>query len=183
MHFEYITSSTHPLYEQALELYRNSFPVHEQRERASQDSILAYSNYRFGLVFDAATFVGLALFWQTDSLIYVEHLCIRPELRNRRYGQRVLDMLATHHLPVILEIDPPLDDISMRRKRFYERCGFFANDFSHVHPPYHAGLQGHALVVMSSPAPIPPETYQSFNRLLCNTVMHQAYPTEASSKT
>ena len=46
MHFEYITSNTHPLYEQALELYRNSFPIHEQRERASQDSILAHSNYR-----------------------------------------------------------------------------------------------------------------------------------------
>ena len=40
MRTERITSAQHPLYAQAMEVYRNSFPPHEQREAASQERIL-----------------------------------------------------------------------------------------------------------------------------------------------
>ncbi len=52
---------------------------------------------------------------------------------------------------VLLEIDPPVDEISLRRETFYERCGYRANIHPHVHPPYRAGFPGHELVVMSRP--------------------------------
>lgn len=52
---------------------------------------------------------------------------------------------------MILEIDPLTTDIAVRRKRFYERLGFMLNPFPHVHPPYHDGLTGHALLVLSRP--------------------------------
>lgn len=48
---------------------------------------------------------------------------ILPALRGQRYGSRALSMLPNDR-PVILEIDPPVDEIAIRRKGFYERCGF-----------------------------------------------------------
>ena len=75
----------------------------------------------------------------------------------------------------MLEIDPPIDEISLRRKGFYERCGFAANPFPHVHPPYHPGNHGHALVVMSAPAPLTQKDYDAFNRYLQDEIMKDAF--------
>ena len=54
---------------------------------------------------------------------------------------------------------------------FYERCGFFANTYRHVHPPYRAGYEGHPLVVMTCPAPASQEEYDRFAAYLGGTVM------------
>ena len=75
--------------------------------------------------------------------------------------------------PVILEIDPPVDRVSIDRRHFYQRLGFVENGFAHVHPPYRAGYQGHRLVVMSRPA-ISAETYGLFADYLNHTVMRYA---------
>ena len=114
MEFERVTTADHPLYQDALALYRASFPPHEQREAASQQAILGNEAYHFDLLLDAGEWVGDALYWDAGDFLYLEHFCIRPELRNRRYGQKALEVLCRR--PLILEIDPPVDEISIRRK-------------------------------------------------------------------
>ena len=172
MNTERITSPLHPLYKQALELYQISFPLHEQREAFSQTAILHDDAYHFDLIYDAGTFVGLVLYWETPDYIYIEHFCILPEMRNRKYGQRTLSLLKARQKTLILEIDPPIDAISMRRKGFYERCGFVENPYPHIHPPYHKGNKGHELVIMSSPAPISQAEYDAFHADLQEKVMN-----------
>ena len=84
-------------------------------------------------------------------------------------------MNAYRATPLILKIDPPVDDISIRRKNFYERCGFVENPYSHTYPPYHVGNHGHDLVIMSSPKMLTPNEYDVFFSFLENTVMKNAY--------
>lgn len=173
MNFERLTSPSHPLYNRALELYQISFPFHEQREAPSQVAILQDDAYHFELVFDADIFVGIVLYWECSDFIYIEHFCILPEMRNRQYGQKVLALLQMQQKTLILEIDPPIDAISARRKGFYERCGFVPNPYPHVHPPYHKENKGHELVIMSSPKPISQAEYDAFSvylkdRVMCN---------------
>ena len=175
MRLERVTGTGHELYRQALELYQISFPAHEQRESPSQAAILSDPAYQFQLIFDGDIFVGLLLCWETEEFLYVEHFCILPQLRNRRYGQRTLELLARRGRRVILEIDPPGDPVSLRRREFYLRCGFVENPFPHVHPPYHRGAGGHRLVVMSLPAPLTREEYGRFQRYLTQHVMADAY--------
>ena len=124
-------------------LYGKSFPRHEQREAASQAAILTHSDYRFNLIYDGDEFVGLLLCWETDNFIYVEHFCVEPSLRGHGLGTLILAELARQNKTIILEIDPLVDDASVRRKGFYECCGYVANAFAHVHPPYRAGFDGH----------------------------------------
>lgn len=166
-----IKDEKHPMYQKALELYKISFPFHEQREKESQKEILQDKEYCFGLVYDREVFVGLVLYWETEDFIYVEHLCIAPDMRNKQYGQKVLAFLEQKKKTVILEIDPPVDEISKRRKAFYERCGFVENSFSHVHPPYHKENEGHKLVIMTCPKSISQGLYEKFEQYLKTRIM------------
>lgn len=175
MRFERLTCENHKMYEKALELYRISFPSHEQRERTSQTKILNDKEYHFTLVYDDDSFVGLVLYWETQQFIYVEHFCILPEMRNRKYGQKALQLLGKCEKTVILEIDPPVDEMSVRRKGFYERSGFVDNPYTHVHPPYHRGNAGHALVVMSSPDRLTKSEYDDFKNHLECRVMNNVF--------
>lgn len=172
MNFERITAPGHPYYDAAIELYKISFPAHEQRRLESQLEILSDPRYHFDAVFDEGEFVGEILYWNIGDFLYVEHFCVMPSMRNKRYGQRILE--AYSDKPMILEIDPPVDEISLRRKGFYERCGFVANSYSHVHPPYSEENEGHELVVMSLPRELTACEYELFARELSDMVMANA---------
>ena len=171
MELKRITSSDHPMYARAMALYAVSFPPHERREPASQEEILGEEDYHFDLLCDGETFVGLIFNWRWQDFIYIEHFCILPEFRDRGYGKQALELLKKTGKPLILEIDPPVDSISWRRKGFYERCGFVENPYAHVHPPYHRGNRGHELAVLSCPGPVAPGTYAAFRRNLNEKVM------------
>ena len=173
MEIRRITCTDDPLYPEAMALYGISFPAHEQRESLSQSQILQQDAYHFDVVCDHGAFVGEILYWDIGGFYYIEHFCVLPAMRNKHYGQKIL--AAYQGTPLILEIDPPADDISVRRKGFYERCGFVENPYPHVHPAYHAGNTGHELVIMSSPAMLKPEEYQRFNHYLQDTVMKDVY--------
>ena len=96
-------------------------------------------------------------------------------MRNRNYGQKALELLSRNEKAVILEIDPPVDAVSIHRKGFYERNGFVENPYAHIHPPYHQGNVGHTLVVMSFPASITQTAYDDFKHYLDNHVMKDVF--------
>lgn len=172
MRFERLTTTENAAYAAAMELYRVSFPFHEQREAVSQAQIMNNQEYQFNLIYEEDKFVGLLLVWETQRFLYVEHFCILPAMRNQRYGQRALELLKQRGKTVILEIDPPVDEISIRRKSFYERVNFKSNDYEHDHPAYHAGYSDHRLVVLSCPNPLTKELYAEFAQYLKSVVMN-----------
>lgn len=171
MYFKRMTSAADEMYEKAMALYRESFPDFEQREAKCQRLIMDNPDYHFDLIYEEERFCGMILYWETDRFLYVEHFCISPQMRNRHCGQRALALLGQKDKTVILEIDPPEDTISIRRRGFYERAGFQTNGFAHVHPPYHKENQGHRLIVMSYPQKLTEEGYEQFYRYLKHVVM------------
>ncbi len=168
-----IKNSSNPLYIQAIELYKISFPYHEQREDVSQQNILENDDYHFDVICDNNNFIGFILYWDLKDCLYIEHFAIDVAQRNKHYGQKVLNMYNGKTL--ILEIDPPKDFISIKRKGFYERCGFKENSYAHIHGNYHAGYNGHELVVMSSPKALNIDEYEKFNNYLQSVVMKNVY--------
>ena len=173
MRFEFADES-HPLYTESLNLYRRSFPLNEQRKAASQAEIMSNPLYKFALIYDRETFVGIILFWETDGFVYVEHFCILDNMRGKGYGSKALEILKKSGKNIILEIDPPEDDVSRKRKSFYEQNGFCENSYLHIHPPYRDGYDGHRLAVMSYPNPIDEDLYADFYLFLKDTVMKNA---------
>lgn len=92
-------------------------------------------------------------------------------MRGHGLGTLILAELAKKNKPIILEIDPLTDDVAVRRKGFYERCGYVANGFAHIHPPYQAANHGHALIVMSHPRALSQAEFDTFTVDLREKVM------------
>ncbi len=168
-----IKDASNELYSKALSLYKTSFPIHEQREKESQKEILNNDDYHFDCIIDNGAFIGEILYWEIGNYLYIEHFCVQDEMRNMGYGACILNLYKDKIL--ILEIDPPVDDISVKRKGFYERQGFKENTYRHVHPAYHKGYKGHDLVVMSLNETLSLDEYNIFNDYLKNIVMKNAY--------
>lgn len=171
MKFVRINNTDNDMFAPAMELYGMSFPYNEQREPDSQARIMSDPEYHFELIYDEDRFVGEILSWENADFIYVEHFCMLPDVRGRGCGSRALELLRARGKTIILEIDPPVDDISRRRKGFYERNGFIANDYDYTHLPYHRGCKGHRLVIMSSPRKISEAEYGNFLDYMRRRVM------------
>ena len=148
-----------------------SFPVHEQRLRGRQEGVLGHPEYHCDLLCQGETRVGLLMWWAGPGFRYVEHFAIAPQLRGQSWGSRALREFLAEGDPVVLEIDPPEDPVSRRRKGFYEGLGLVSNPWPHIHPPYRLEFSGHALEVMTFPGGWDEGQYRRFARYLDETVM------------
>ena len=174
MEFVELQSERHPWFSQAMALYARSFPRHEQRREASQRSLFAQPAYHFAAISEQGEFAGLMLYWESAQFLYVEHFCVLESLRGCGCGSRALQLLQKKGKTIILEIDPPVDDLTRRRQAFYLRAGFLENSYAHVHPPYHQDCKGHALQVLSWPRMLTQQQYAEFAAYLQKTVMRGA---------
>lgn len=155
-----IDSAEHFLYSSFSDLYRMSFPLYEQRQSANQLQALKDDRYHLLAWQEEGVFLGFIAYWQFKDYLYIEHYAINPLLRGKGLGTIFLkNILGKTKSVVILEIDPVIDHISAKRLDFYSALGFMVNEYSHIHPPYHEGIKGHALKVLSS-------------RLLCTDIYH-----------
>lgn len=147
----------------AYRLYKASFPSCERRCEQACAAVLDDDRLHAECVFDGERFAGLIFWWQAgDGWAYLEHLAVDPALRGRSYGARMLRDLRARVGRVVLEIEPPEDDMSRRRQGFYERNGFVCNAYDYIHPSYLLPPQPHRLVVMSYPAALAPAAFEAF---------------------
>ncbi len=168
-----IGSSRDALYAPVRRLYESSFPLHEQRTPEQQDAAFDSRDYRLTAYTGVdGCLLGFIGSWRLGGCTYIEHFAVAAELRGHGYGGRILRQFTDgEQTAVVLEIDPVTDATSAARLRFYERCGFVANAFSHIHPAYRPEFAGHPLVVLSHREPMTQEAYTDFYRCLCRTVM------------
>ncbi|MFR2149785.1 MAG: GNAT family N-acetyltransferase [Christensenellales bacterium] len=106
--------------------------AHELRLWPDQRDVMGNPLYHFDMCLLDGALAGLILYWDFGTYIYVEHFCVEPSLRGHGLGTLILAELARQNKTIILEIDPLVDDASVRRKGFYERCGYVANGFARI---------------------------------------------------
>ena len=163
------------LMDAAMTLYRASFPSHELRLWNDQKAVMSDPAYHFDMCLTDGALAGLILYWDFGAYIYVEHFCVEPNLRGQGLGTLILHALAQQNdKPIILEIDPLVDDVALRRRDFYTRCGYVQNDYKPIHPPYQCANHGHELIIMSYPRAISQAEFDVFTFDLRNKVMKYA---------
>ncbi len=151
--FRRFAAPTDSGWREAMTLYESAFPARERR--SEEDTVRALSDPEFHAcsVWLGEEFAALLFYWQNDELTYGEFLAVRPELRGHKIGHRIMEWFCRQG-DVILEIEPPVDELTCRRKGFYERLGFVANDYRYIHPSYGNPLDPHQLVLMSRHRPL-----------------------------
>lgn len=160
-------------YDTFREMYRDSFPVHEQRDVKQQEYAFSRHEYHLEGYVHENILVAFIAWWEFGDYIYIEHFAVNPNMRGRNMGSDILgNFMKTHAQKIILlEIDPPADNLSRKRLLFYQRLGFVENPYQHRHPAYRTGAQPHELAVLTFPGSIPQARYDKFAEDLTEIVM------------
>ena len=151
-------------FDQVYTLMEESFPKDEYRDYQKQKELFQNPEFREIKAFFAA--------WEFETFIYVEHFAVNPILRNGGVGSRMLKALTEDaEKMIILEVEPPTEEIAVRRVRFYERNGFFFNDYPYIQPSMGEGRKETPLFLMSTERKIDEEEY----RMIRNTLYTKVY--------
>lgn len=118
---------------------------------------------------------AMLCYWHFDTFIYVEYLAVDPTLRGGGIGRRIMERLVSDSmLPVILEVEPPTDQLTTRRVAFYQRLGFQLLPDPYVQPSYGV-MPGMPLRLMlhSLNVPVPPPPVAEMVKLIHRHVYGQ----------
>jgi len=102
---------------------------------------------------------GFITFWTMQGFTYVEHLAVEPALRGHGLGAALLrQAVDAQQAPLLLEVEPPVDDITHRRVHFYNRAGLvLRDDVQYMQPSYGPGKPAIAMCIMTT-ASMPHDT-------------------------
>lgn len=161
-----------------LTLYNSSFPENERRLYTGAPDFMEFAgthNDRFHILLaetEDGNFQGFITYWSFDDFVYVEHFAVVRSLRGGGTGTALLSYLAEIcNKSILLEVESPVDDITCRRVRFYEKNGFRIFDgFRYIQPPYSPDQCGLELKLMlKGPySPSEPSDLAEFLRVVYN---------------
>ena len=162
MEFKIIKHDNSEEWNKAWNLYESSFPKAERRKlkdhlRASEDSLFHPAS-----IWEEDKFVGIVFYWEWDNYRYIEYLAVTPELHGYGYGSRIIKKVRDSEHTIILEIDPLINELSVRRLQFYERAGFALTPYRFVHLPYRLDGEPQELLILSYPKMITKEQHTDF---------------------
>lgn len=163
MELHFLTPAS-PFLEQARQLYIQAFPACERRD--GENMIPESPLFRPAVLREGQAFCGILFYWEGPELLFLEHFAIAPQKRNAGLGAKALALLKELGKPIVLEIEPPEDALTCRRKGFYGRSGFRENPWQHIQPKYRFGDAGLPLALLSYPKPLTEAEWQRFEAFL-----------------
>ncbi len=168
-----ITPMAGRLWDEVWKLYIDSFPEHERRRISSHN--LASENPEFftTIAVENGHLLALLFYWKHEKMIFIEHLAVNPSMRGKNIGSSILRNFVEQHTGsnIILEIEPPEDELTIKRLRFYERIGFKSNNYPYMHPSYCRNGKVHPLVILSYPTSLSQEDFDTFTGYIHTTVL------------
>lgn len=150
-----IRNAADPDLEGLLALYVEAFPEEERRDVKQLLRMLAdVEEMHFCAIFHEDLLSGLAVYWDMGSFYYMEHLAVFPSMRNKQIGRQVLQWWRENlGKPQLLEVEPPVNEMSQRRISFYRRNGMEVLATDYIQPDYRADKAGIPLWVMGTEEP------------------------------
>ncbi|MEG2218558.1 MAG: GNAT family N-acetyltransferase [Muribaculaceae bacterium] len=146
-------SSKNAIINKIEQLYVNSFPKDERRDFNLVKDILSTPDSHFKIIaaLNDNIFLGFISYWEWCDMRYIEHFAIEPTLRGGGIGQDMIIYFAKMaQSPIILEVEPAINELAMRRIGFYKRCGYTLwNDVKYFQPPYDNSKESLELKIMT----------------------------------
>lgn len=162
LHLHPIKNQASPYWDSLVRIYLQSFPIDEQRPVESIARLIEHDNrfVAYAIIKEdenedlhpeddpqLSSFIsphsthhsllGLLTTWEFADFIYIEHFAIDPTLRSQGYGSEALNAFIHEQCkPLVLEAEPPTDEMTRRRIRFYERIGLTLYDYPYIQPAY-----------------------------------------------
>ncbi|MFD2829087.1 GNAT family N-acetyltransferase [Corticicoccus populi] len=155
------------------QLLEDNFPKSERRLKHVQKRLLDLDSYNVFVETDGDDIVGFFAEWSSEAFRFVEHLAVNQKYRGSGTGSRLLkEYHDLSDVPVILEVEPPEDDIQQRRVKFYERNGYHLTPFGYMQPTLYEGETPIPLVLMSYPDRMTEAEFNTFKTWSHTTIYH-----------
>ncbi len=133
-----IENSSDTLLDKVEKTYNASFPEAERRAFSLVRELVDIEQ-RFSVftLMKDGEYVGFITAWSFAGFTYIEHFAINPSARNGGVGgQAMRAFMASCGSPIVLEVEIPADEMSVRRIGFYERLGYTLDSHTYFQPPY-----------------------------------------------
>ncbi len=166
-----IESPEDGLWKDLLAIYEYSFPSFERRGTESFEALLSEEKAQLDVYLEDGVIVGFMLYWYMQNFKYLEFFAINRQMRGKNYGSRLMEDLCDDKRRVILEIEPPADEMTKKRLRFYERLGFVLNDYDYIHPSFQHPPHPHSLRIMSNGGKLGKKDYEDYISFMKNVVL------------
>ena len=161
------------LFDQVYELMSQSFPTSEYRTYDGQLDLLSNPLYQlYGRFNEKKQMDGFIASWEFSCFRFVEHLAVNPTLRGAGIGSKlVIDYLRKDlNKTVVLEVEPPHDEMAQRRIGLYNKLGFQVNNYTYAQPALREGGAELPLLIMSYPALLSPIEFDHVKHVLYSKV-------------
>ncbi len=161
-------------FEEVFKLMEKSFPKNEYRAKENQKKLLKNPMYKLDVKTDeSGKTIAFIASWDFPKFLFIEHLAVDPSCRGKGMGSKIMkDFINNSKKPIVLEIEIPNDEISIKRKNFYEKLGFKLNNHEYYQLPLRKGDKPMKLNLMSYPNEIPDETFE----IIENIIQSYVYP-------
>ncbi len=132
------------------EIHKKDFCYGERRSKGKLKEILNEQSFSSNYVCFDGNRVGYLNYWDFGEFVFVEHIAIFESMRGTGYGSKILsEFINKIKKNVILEVEPPEDEVSIKRIHFYEKLGFVLNDYNYTQPSYHGTGKGLPMKLMT----------------------------------
>ena len=130
-------------FDEIFSLLESAFPPSERRTKEDQEKLMDLDEYSiFGLK-KRGSLIGFVAEWEGPEYRFVEHFVVNEAFRGNGIGSGLLsDYHDLSDKPVVLEVEPPENDVQKKRVRFYKRNGYHLSEYSYVQPTINADIKG-----------------------------------------
>lgn len=156
-------------------IMESSFPDDERRSYDKQKQLLKDPRYNIYVLTDdsADDIKAFITFFKFDAFVFVEHFAVDPLYRNQGIGSVVLQELKNAlGCRLCLEVELPETDMAKRRIGFYERNGFYLNNYQYEQPAFSEDKSAIPLLVMSTVNPLNDDEFADIKNTLYREVYH-----------
>lgn len=124
-------------FDKVYSMMEESFPVDERRTYEEQKALLDNEMYSIYILPDTENdnIKAFIAIWRFDDFAFVEHFAVSPLYRNGGLGALILQEVKKLLSSMIcLEVELPEEEMAKRRIGFYERNGFYYNEYEYMQP-------------------------------------------------
>ena len=158
-------------FDKVFALLEDSFPPDEYRTYEEHKAQLDNKCYTIYALHDGARLKAFISVWEFETFAYVEHFAVHPEYRSGGLGAKMLgELVARIGKTVCLEVEPPETETARKRIGFYERNGFYLNDYPYIQPPMSEGKNELPLLIMTSGGKVDKKTFDMMKTTLYEKV-------------
>jgi N-acetylglutamate synthase-like GNAT family acetyltransferase len=155
-------------FDKIFDLMKTSFPENEYRTYENQKKLLDKKEYKIITKEDekGETIAFLSL-WSALEFDFIEHFAVSPMCRGGGVGSEMMkNLMQNTNKPIILEIEIPHDEMSIKRLHFYERLGFKLNEHEYYQLPLRKNAKPLKMNLMSYPEKLSRERFESVKKYI-----------------